>query len=431
MRTAVKRASLHTLGCRLNFSETEVLRKLLARDGYEIVPFGETADLAIINTCTVTANADQKCRNVIRSFIRKNPEAFTAVIGCYSQMGYKALSEIDGIDLIVGNQEKMNVLDYVRLGKNPEPLIIRDKILRDDFSVQFVDEGPIDQRANLKIQDGCNFICSFCIIPKARGVARSRNMENLLEEARSLVQAGAKELILTGVNIGTYDFEGQGILDVVDRLNKVEGLKRLRISSIEPTTIPTELFDRMNDENHVLLPYLHIPLQSGCDKTLKSMKRKYNLQEYLDFIHLAHKGVKDLCLGTDIMVGYPGESEEDFEATCETFRENPFTYCHVFSYSRRDNTPAARADDQVPEQVKKQRSATLRKLSERQRQAFAANQLGKVTEVLFEKQKEGVWPGYTPDYIRVVVGSDEDLTNQVRKVKLNKLSADFVEATLI
>lgn len=427
----MKRASLHTLGCRLNFSETEVLRKLLEQDDYEIVDFGEPADLAIINTCTVTANADQKCRNVIRSFIRKNPHAFTAVIGCYSQMGYKALSEIEGVDLIVGNQEKLNVINYVKLGKNESPVIIRDKIVKDDFSIDFVDEDLLTKRANLKIQDGCNFICSFCIIPKARGQARSRDMDNLMAEAHSLVKAGAKELILTGVNIGTYNFNNQNILHVIENLNRIEGLKNIRISSIEPTTIPTELFAWMNDPQHALVPYLHIPLQSGCDKILKAMKRKYSLQEYLDFLHLAHESVKDLCLGTDIMVGFPGETDEDFETTCETFFENPFSYSHVFSYSRRDNTPAARAADQVPEAEKKRRSAKLRALSSRQRQAFFAARLGETLPVLFEQKKEGAWPGYTPNYIRVVVDSNENLLNTIQNVKLTKLAADYVEGIIV
>lgn len=427
----MKRASLHTLGCRLNNSETHIIKQKLEKDGYNIVPFEEPADLTIINTCTVTANADSKCRNMIRSFIRKNPQAYTAVIGCYSQMGYKVLSEIPGIDLILGNQEKLNVLDYVKLGKNPEPLVVRDKIVRNDFSIDFVDEVLVERRANLKIQDGCDFICSFCIIPQARGVARSRDMKNLIQEAYALVDAGAKEIILTGVNIGTYQYQGQDVTDVIRNLNKIEGLKRLRISSIEPTTIPEILFDWMNDPQHCLVPYLHIPLQSGSNKILKAMHRKYDAQTFIDFIQKAHQSVKDLRIGSDIMVGFPGETDQDFEDTCEILRETPLSYSHVFSYSKRDKTPAARAVDQVPEPIKKQRSAILRQLSERQNRIFTEQYLGETVEVLFEKQKDGLWPAYTDNYIRVAVESEENLLNQIRKVKLKRTVADFIEAELL
>ena len=269
-----KRASVHTLGCRLNQSESLLLRDRLQKDGYEMVPFGEPADLAIINTCTVTSLADAKCRNVIRAYIRRNPNAFVAVIGCYSQIGYKEVAEIAGVDLVMGNREKMNVLDYVHLGKNERPLIIRDRITKEDFAIDFVGDRPYPKRANLKIQDGCSFICSFCIIPKARGPARSRDLENLLDEAKQMADRGVKELVLTGVNIGTFESRDGDLLTVLDRLNAIDGIERMRISSIEPTTIPTELFPRMNHPEHALLPFLHIPLQAGSDSVLRSMRRK-------------------------------------------------------------------------------------------------------------------------------------------------------------
>jgi threonylcarbamoyladenosine tRNA methylthiotransferase MtaB len=255
-----KRASVHTLGCRLNQSESAILEEKLREDGYTLVPFGEPADLAIVNTCTVTNEADTKSRKLVRQFIRNNPGAYTAVIGCYAQMGANTLATIPGVDLIIGNQEKLNVLDYVKAGKNEQALIIRDRIDRDDFLIDFGHEAtPLSRRANLKVQDGCDFMCSFCLIPFARGRARAREWDNLLSEARSLVERGAKEIILTGVNIGTYALENRSILHIVDALNTIDGLDRIRISSIEPTTIPGELFDRMNDPDHALLPYLHIP----------------------------------------------------------------------------------------------------------------------------------------------------------------------------
>lgn len=429
----MKRASLHTLGCRLNASETFVIQQKLIEAGFDIVPFGEPSDLAVVNTCTVTANADAKSRNIIRSFIKKNPQAFMAVVGCYSQVGYKALAEIEGVDLIMGNQEKLNVLDYAKLGKNSEPVVIRDRFVRDDFTIQFPEEEAIEHRANLKIQDGCSFVCSFCIIPRARGMARSRQMENILEEAQMLVQAGAKELILTGVNIGTYKYQDQTVLHVIDQLAQISGLERIRISSIEPTTIPTELFTWMNDSQHPLVPYLHIPLQSGSNKILKDMKRRYDRQEFIDFIQMANESVHDLCLGTDIMVGFPGETDQDFEDSKNLFLDNPFAYSHVFSYSQRDKTPAAKSAEQVHGATIKERSAELRRLSDRQQKAFAAKHQGKVMPVLFEKEKDGYFPGYTENYIRVMVPktSEENLCNQIHSVKLTESVADFMMGELV
>ena len=426
-----KRASVQTLGCRLNQSESLMIQESLRGDGYDLVPFGEPADLCVINTCTVTAQADAKARNMIRQFARKNPEAFLAVVGCYSQMGYKAIADIDGVDLIIGTQEKLNVLNYAKLGKNESPLVIRDHILRDDFTIQVNGESGYSRRANLKIQDGCDFMCSFCIIPFARGRGRSRDMENLLEEARQLIARGVKELILTGVNVGTYDFEGQDVLDVVNRLNELEGLSRLRISSIEPTTIPSGLFECMNDPEHVLVPYLHIPLQSGSNTVLQTMKRKYSIEEYLDFIRMADTAVQDLCIGTDILVGSAGETAEAFEATCQIFQEGPFAYAHVFTYSEREGTPALNYDGHVPVPERQRRNSVLRKLSEEKRAAYYQRFLGRECEVLFEDPKDGWWPGYTQNYIRVMVRSESDLKNAIHRVRLNELSADFVIGSLV
>ena len=430
-KSSPKRASVHTLGCRLNQSESFLMKDQLEKAGYEQVPFGEPSDLAIINTCTVTRMADAKCRNAIRSYIRKNPKAFVAVVGCYSQIGYKAIAEIPGVDLILGNREKLNVLDYVQLGKNERPAIIRDRITKEDFTIDFVGDLPYEKRANLKIQDGCSFICSFCIIPKARGPARSRDLENLLSEARQMASRGIREIVLTGVNIGTFESRDGNLIAVLDRLNAIDGIDRIRISSIEPTTIPTELFPRMNDPQHALLPFLHIPLQAGSDAVLKSMRRKYNLKEYLDFLYLAYESVDDLCLGTDIMVGYPNEGEKEFEETCRTFMDHPFSYCHVFTFSERDGTPAARMEDRNDVPIKQVRSAKLRRLSESKRYAFYESHVGREMTVLFEDPKDGLWPGYTDNYVRVFVESPHDLHNQIGKVRLDRVVGDIVEGSLL
>ena len=427
-----KTASIHTLGCRLNQSESAILEEKLAAAGYGLVPFGEVADLGIVHTCTVTNEADAKSRKLVRQFIRNNPEAYTAVIGCYAQMGADSLATIDGVDLIVGNQEKLNVLDFVAAGKNEQPLIVRDRMERDDFTIEFAEEAtPLHRRANLKIQDGCDFMCSFCLIPFARGRARARAMENLLDEARSLVARGAKELVLTGVNIGTYAWEGKTVLDVVEALNEINGVERIRISSIEPTTIDERLFEWMADEQHKLTPYLHIPLQAGSDTILTAMRRLYTRQEFLDFVHLAHERVPGIGIGTDILVGFPGESEADFEDTCEVLTKSPLFYSHVFKYSERPGTASVRMADKVPGDVANVRSAKLRKISAMKTRLFQEHHLDQEVEILFEHAKNGYWSGYTGSYIRVVAPSNEDLTNMTRRVKLQSIQGDEVLGELV
>jgi threonylcarbamoyladenosine tRNA methylthiotransferase MtaB len=425
-----RRAALHTLGCRLNQSETLIIRQRLMAAGYSIVPFGQPADLGIINTCTVTNLADAKSRRAIRSFTRRNPEAFTAVVGCYSESGASAIASIPGVDLIIGNQDKLAVLDFIDGPKNPEPVIIRERIDRDDFSIHQVGELPYNKRANLKVQDGCNFMCDFCIIPFVRGRARARNWSNLLEEARSLAERGVRELVLTGVNIGTYDSGGRTIVDVVDALDRVPGIDRIRISSIEPTTVPDEVLDRMGASEHRLMPFLHLPLQSGVDSVLRAMRRRYTVAEYTEQVRLAHDRVPDLYLGTDIMVGHPSESEADFEQTCAFIAEQSIAFAHVFPYSERDGTLAARRIDRVPIQERSRRSAVLRNLAARKRLEFYRTHLGQTLPVLFEDPKPDCWPGYTANYVRVVLPrdphSDNDLANHLIPIRLESVEADYV-----
>ncbi len=428
-----RRASLQTLGCRLNQYETNSIRDQLEAAGYTIVSFDAEADLTVINTCTVTNAADAKSRNAIRRFTRRNPSAVTVVVGCYSQVGYKAIAEIPGVDYIIGNNDKLNLLDYLGDEKVERPVIIRDRINREDFSVNFLGEAPFNQRANLKIQDGCDFMCSFCIIPFSRGRARSRDFKNLMEEARSLVDRGVREFVLTGVNLGEYCNSEQNITTVIDALNAIEGLDRIRISSIEPTTIPEELFTRMASPEHALLPYLHLPLQSGCPRTLKRMHRKYSPAEVLEFIDRSIQQVPNLCVGTDFMVGFPGETEADFEETCRVFLEHPFAYCHVFPFSERTGTPAARMGAQVPVPERNRRSAYLRRLSSAKRYDFDGDHVGQLADVLFENPWEGLWPGYTENYVRVTVPRQggADLANRIARVRLLRSSADYIEAKIV
>ena len=428
-----KRAAIHTLGCRLNHSESALLEQKLEAEGYQLVPFGERADLAIVNTCTVTEHADAKSRKAVRGFIRENPGAYVAVIGCYAQTGPESVAGIAGVDLVVGTQEKLNVLDYVAHGKQAAPLIVRDRLDRDDFSIEVPAGGaPIVDRVNLKIQDGCDFMCSFCIIPFARGRARSRALDNLLQEAQSLVARGAKELVLTGVNIGTYDWEGESVLRVVEALSGIEGLARIRISSIEPTTIPDELFQWMADPAHTLTPYLHIPLQAGSDNTLQAMRRRYGRSEFLEFVHRADQCVPGIGIGTDILVGFPGETEADFEATCDVLWRSPLFYAHVFKYSERPGTAAVRMPGKVPPTVMQERSARLRVLSAKKTRMFLEHHVGQTVEVLFEHVEGGYWMGYTGSYLRVGVRDDGvNLKNQLGTMVVRQVVGDVGVGELV
>ncbi len=433
VQEGLQRAVVHTLGCRLNQAESHLIRDRLTAAGYTVVPFGEKADLGIINTCTVTREADAKCRKAIRQFVSRNPGAFTAVIGCYSQMGAAAIAEIEGVDLIVGNQDKFAVLDHLGLGKNEKPVILRDRINRNDFSIDYVGDIPFDKRANLKVQDGCDFMCSFCVIPFARGRARSRDWENTLGEARAAAARGIRELVLTGVNIGTYDNSGRGIVELVDALDRIPDLLRVRISSIEPTTVPLELLDRMADPDHSLLPFLHLPLQSGSDRVLGLMRRKYSMDEYRSFVLEAVRRVPGLCLGTDIMVGFTGETGEDFEETCRQFLDLPFAYTHVFPFSEREGTLVMqREEGWVDPGERNRRCAVLRGLSSRKRSRFMEEHVGRRARVLLEDPRDQGFPGYTENYIRVrVPDPGRDIRNRLVSVRLGPVRADWLEAELL
>ena len=431
MKTSAKakKASVKALGCRLNQYEALAMEGKLKAAGYEIVSFGEDADLGVINSCTVTNEADAKSRNAIRRFIRKNSQAVTVVVGCYSQMAANRIAMIEGVDYVIGNHDKLNFLDYE---KPVSPVVVRERISREDFSIGFVGDPDFEQRANLKIQDGCDFMCSFCVIPFARGRARSRDWDDLFREVSQMIGQGVREFILTGVNLGTYESKGKDFLALIHSLAEIPGLDRLRISSIEPTTIPNELFGMMADPDHSLMPYLHVPMQACCDQTLVRMKRKYGMAEMAAFFDQAVKAVPSLCLGTDLMVGFPGESESDFEETCDRFLDLPFAYCHVFTFSEREGTPAAKMDKQVSVDERRQRSAHLRRLSASKRMSFHENQLGQVFRVLLENPKDGFYSGYTDHYVRVVVPEAPcGLENRMALIKMKKASPEFIEGELV
>ena len=425
------KASVRHLGCRLNQYEALAMEGRLKEAGFEMVPFGDQADLGIINTCTVTNEADAKSRNTIRRFIRSNPLATVVVVGCYSQVSANEVASIKGVDYIIGNHDKLNLLDYVKLGKTESPVIVRERISRDDFSIGFVGESAFAQRANLKIQDGCDFSCSFCIIPQARGRARSRSWSDLIEEAREMLQKGVREIVLTGVNLGTYRSDGHDFLSLIERLSALKGLDRLRISSIEPTTIPEELLALMAEPSHPLMPYLHVPMQSGTDKILKLMRRRYDLDEMKGFFMQAKQQIPDLCLGTDLMVGFPNENDDDFAQTCQSFMEMPFSYCHVFTYSERQGTAASRMV-QIPMEERRARSAHLRRLSASKRMSFHEEQEGREFRVLLENPKDDKHCGYTDHYLKVFLKEKHDeLANKMVRVKVVEAFPAYVVGDLI
>ena len=416
------RASLHTLGCRLNQAETAMLGDVLSRRGYDLVPYGTSTDLLVVNTCSVTENAEKDCRYAVRRTLRHSPHAFVAVTGCYAQTGQDALRRIPGIDLLVGNQFKMDLAAYL-----PPPELLRKlpaveihhtrKITREDFTLPGTAYAETT-RALLKIQDGCDFMCSFCIIPFARGHERSRHLADVVREAEDLAAHGYKELVLTGVNIGRYRDGNRNLIDLIQRLEMVPGIARIRISSIEPSTIGDDLLEYMASSEK-LCRYLHIPLQSGDDDILRAMNRHYTSHEYLTLIETACRRIPDLGLGTDLMVGFPGEDDAQYDRTVQMATLLPLSYFHVFSYSPRPGTAAIRMDRAVPLPVIRKRSRALAELSRLKSMAWHERYIGRLMSVLFEQgQRDGFRVGLTDNFMRVAVSAHEDLAGMLREVTI-------------
>ena len=430
-----RRASLHTLGCRLNQSETSVLEFRLRRDGYDIVDFGEPTDLLVVNTCSVTEEAERTCRYVIRKTLHHSPRAFVAVTGCYAQTGQQQLRKIPGIDLIVGNQFKWELPSFLptpqTLKKQAAPEVIHTTMIdREDFVLPDFAE-PDSTRALLKIQDGCNVMCSFCLIPFARGRERSRILGDVLREAETLAARGYREVVLTGVNLGQYHHSGVNLLGLVDRLETIQGLERIRISSIEPTTVTEALLRRIASSSKVC-PHLHIPMQSGDDSILSSMNRPYTVAEFTTIVERTVSMIPHVGLGTDIMVGFPGESDGAFERTVRLAQRLPFDYFHVFTYSKRPQTTAARLPLQVPTAVARNRAKILSVLSREKRIAFAERSIGSTIPVLFESGiTQGFRIGTTAHFLKVGIPADTDLTNQIRPVQITGASERWAVGRLL
>ena len=427
----MKKVAFYTLGCKLNFAETSTIARSFEEDGYIRVDFDDPADIYVINTCSVTENADKQFKQIVRKALKTNPKAFLAAVGCYAQLKPEELASVDGVDLVLGAKEKFNITQYIDdLTKNNEGVVHSCEISETDFYVGSYSIGD-RTRAFLKVQDGCDYKCTYCTIPMARGISRSDTIENIIANAKKISEKGIKEIVLTGVNIGDY---GKGefgnkkhehtFLELVQALDKVEGIERLRISSIEPNLIKDETIDFIA-QSKSFVPHFHIPLQSGSNEILKKMKRRYLRELYVSRVAKIREVMPDACIGVDVIVGFPGETDEHFLETYYFLNDLDISYLHVFTYSERDNTEAVLMDGVVPDAVRAKRSKMLRGLSAKKRNAFYTSQLGKEKTVLFESDnKQGYIHGFTENYVKVKAPWDPSLVNTLHKVKLTKIDAD-------
>ena len=426
-----KKVAFYTLGCKLNFSETSTIARSFQDEGFDRVDFEEVADMYVINTCSVTENADKQFKQVVRKAMKLNNKAFVAAIGCYAQLKPEELANVDGVDLVLGATEKFKITDYINdLSKNDFGEVHSCEIEEADFYVGSYSIGD-RTRAFLKVQDGCDYKCTYCTIPLARGISRSDELQNVLKNAKEISEQNIKEIVLTGVNIGDY---GKGefgnkkhehtFLDLVQELDKVEGIERLRISSIEPNLLKNETIEFVS-KSRTFVPHFHIPLQSGSNDILKLMKRRYLREIYVERVNKIREVMPHACIGVDVIVGFPGETDEHFLETYHFLNDLDISYLHVFTYSERDNTEAAEMDGIVPANVRAKRSKMLRGLSVKKRRAFYESQIGTQRTVLFETEnKEGYIHGFTENYVRVKTPWNPELANTLQEINLTKIDED-------
>ena len=420
--------AFQTLGCKLNFSETSTLARKFVEAGYERVPFEMKADVYVINTCSVTENADKKFTTLSRQTRQRNPDAFLIAVGCYAQLQPEELAKEDSVDLVLGAKEKFDIISYLNDLSRPEHTQVHACSIEETDT--YVGSYAIGERtrAFLKVQDGCDYKCTYCTIPQARGISRSDTLDNVIRQAKEIVDQGIKEIVLTGVNIGDY---GKGefgnkkhehtFFELVQALDEVEGIERFRISSIEPNLLTEELIEFVAHSNR-FAPHFHIPLQSGNNEILGQMRRRYQRELYVDRVNQIKRLMPDACIGVDVIVGFPGESDKHFLDTYAFLVDLPVSYLHVFSYSERPNTPAAEMKNQVSKTIKNKRSKMLRGLSAKKRHAFYESQLQKTKTILFEAEnKEGYIQGFTENYVKVRIPWDPTLQNQTRSATLAEI----------
>ena len=433
----VKKAAFYTLGCKLNFSETSTISRDFTNEGFQRVDFTDPADVYVINTCSVTENADKRFKSIVKQAQKANPDAFIAAIGCYAQLQPQQLADVNGVDLVLGATEKFNITSYINdLLANPDRSasngaeIHSCEIADADFYVGSYAIGD-RTRAFLKVQDGCDYKCTYCTIPLARGISRSDTLENVLKNAAEISAKGIKEIVLTGVNIGDY---GKGefgnkkhehtFFELCQALDEIAGIKRLRISSIEPNLLKNQTIDFVA-QSKTFVPHFHIPLQSGSDTLLKLMRRRYMTDLYLDRVARINKTMPNACIGVDVIVGFPGETQELFLETYNFLNQLEVSYLHVFTYSERENTPAATMEGVVPKNIRAKRSKMLRGLSAKKRRAFYESQLGNTLTVLFEgENKQGYIHGFTQNYVKVKHPWNPELVNTLKEVTLLEIDED-------
>ena len=427
----MKTVAFHTLGCKVNTYESNAMLKIFQDAGYQEVDFKEVADVYVINTCTVTNTGDSKSRQMIRKAIRKNPEAVVCAVGCYSQVAPEDIEQIEGIGVVLGTQYRKEIVDLVEEYQKTNQKIVKVDSVK---NLRKFEDLNIDRfkntRAFLKIQDGCNNFCTYCIIPYARGRVRSRKPESVLKQAELLVSRGYVEIVLTGIHTAGYgeDLENYIFYDLLVDLVKIKGFKRLRISSIETSQITDEIIDLIGS-NDIIVDHLHVPLQSGCDATLKRMNRKYTTEQYLEKINKIRSYLPNIAFTTDVIVGFPGETDEEFQATYDFIKKVNYSQLHVFPYSPRKNTPAAKMKDQVNDQVKHQRVERLLELSKQLNYDFAMKQIDKTLKVLFEKRLGDYLIGHASDYLQVKVKTNENLIGEIVNIKIEKYS-DMLEGSI-
>ncbi|MDG1037173.1 MAG: tRNA (N(6)-L-threonylcarbamoyladenosine(37)-C(2))-methylthiotransferase MtaB [Crocinitomicaceae bacterium] len=423
-----KKVAFYTLGCKLNFSETSTIGRAFEAAGYAKVKFDDTPDIFVINTCSVTENADKKCRQLVKKALKINPNGFVAIIGCFAQLKPKQIAEIPGVDIVLGANEKFNIVEHIEsLEKNEETIISNENIKKTKEFIPAFSMGD-RTRSFLKIQDGCDYFCTFCTIPLARGKSRNASIETTIGEAKKIAATKVKEVVLTGVNIGDF---GQGddenFFELTKALDTVDGIDRFRISSIEPNLLSDEIIEFCLNKAQRFVPHFHIPLQSGSDKLLKAMRRKYERSIFENRVKAIKQFAPNACIGADVIVGFPGETDEDFLETVQFINQLDVSYLHVFTYSERANTTAIKLGDPVPMNVRKERSKQLHILSDKKKRAFYESNIGKIGTVLFENEENGgVMHGFTENYVKVKTNYDAKLANTFQKVQLTEIDRDGV-----
>lgn len=417
----MKKVSFYTIGCKLNFAETSTIGEEFKKRGFEIVEFGQPSDVCVINTCSVTENADRDCRRIIHKALKTSPNAFIIVTGCYAQLRPNEIAKIEGVDLILGSNEKFKIFDYVGdFQKNYHAQIFVSPIIgTDEFNLASSTPASDRTRAFLKVQDGCDYNCSYCTIPLARGKSRSPSINTIIEKAKTLAQLGYKEIVLSGVNVGDYGRKiGTNLFELVRELEKIEGVKRIRISSIEPNLLTEEMIEYFLSSEKIC-NHFHIPLQSGNDEILRKMRRRYTTELYKRKVEYIKSKDPDACIGADVIVGFPGETEKHFEITYNFINELPISYLHVFTYSERPNTDAINLPGKVPVEERYRRSEMLRNLGLKKKNAFYRQMIGKTLNVLWESEvKNGMIFGFTENYVKVKTEYKPSLVNEIIPVKI-------------